>query len=229
MDIKEKIAQQYTGRAGEKYHEALNIVPDKAYLWVARLRRDKINAYVQKTDTVLEVGVGTGWNLAELKCKKRLGYDLSTHLKSFLNEKGIEFVENISSVPDDAIDAVVCHHVLEHTADPLQVLKQIYRILRKNGKLILFVPYEKGRAYHRYNPDDPNNHIFSWNPQTLGALVEKSGFRVQSSGLRKFGYDRFASVWALKLNLGESGFRILRNSIHIVKPVSEVCIIAAKA
>ncbi len=80
--------------------------------------------------------MGTGWNLAELKCKRRLGYDLSEHLEPVLASRGIEFLKDITTVADGSIDVVICHHVLEHTDNPSEVLEKIKCVLHPNGKLL---------------------------------------------------------------------------------------------
>lgn len=226
MDFQDKIKQRYIADTGRAYHHTKHLVPDRAYPWVARLRAQKITPHVSDSDTVLEYGVGTGWNLAELKCKKRLGYDLSEHLQAVLASHGIEFVKDIAAVRDASIDAVICHHVLEHTGNPPEVLEQIRRLLRAGGKLLLFVPYEKERRYRGYNPQEPNHHLYSWNVQTLGNLVEDVGFKVIEARVGRFGYDRFAAIWSARLCLGEPGYRFIRGVIHLLKPAFEVRIVA---
>lgn len=43
--------------------------------WVYRLRAEKFQRWVKDTDTVFEYGVGAGWNLARLRCGRRVGFD----------------------------------------------------------------------------------------------------------------------------------------------------------
>ena len=218
--------QRYIANRGKAYHETKRAVPDPAYPWVARLRSRKIRPYISANDTVLEYGVGTGWNLAGLECKRKIGFDLADHLEPILERHGIEFVKDILAVPGASIDVVVCHHVLEHTANPPEVLEQIRHLLRPGGKLLLFVPYEKERRYRHYNAGEPNHHLYSWNVQTLGNLVEDVGFKVVAAHVGRFGYDRFAAVWACRLGLGELGYRFIRGLIHLLRPAFEVRIVA---
>ena len=97
-----------------------------------------------------------------------------------------------------------------------------------DGKLLLFVPYEKERRYRRFDPAEPNHHLFSWNVQTLGNLVCESGFEVQNAEIGEFGYDRLAASWASRFKVGEMGFRAIRNLGHLVRPAKEVRIVAIK-
>ncbi len=228
MHFSDRVAQQYQGEKGQNYHATLNFVPEPAYPWVARQRAAKLSAHIRAAHTVLEYGVGTGWNLAEITCKRRIGYDVAEHLAPVLASHKIEYINDIGLLSDESIDVVVCHHVLEHTGNPPDTLQQIRRILRRGGRLLLFVPYEIERRYRRYDPHEPNLHLYAWNVQTLGNLVAGMDFRVRHGTIMRFGYDRFAAVWAHRLRLGEPGYRLIRRLAHLIKPAFEVCLVAEK-
>jgi len=213
---------RYEGDPGRHYHESKRAVPDAAYPWVARLRAGKLARHIQAGDTVLEFGVGYGWNLAALHCRRRIGFDVAAFLAPDVQARGLEFVAETASLADGLADVVICHHTLEHVAAPLAVLEEIRRLLRPAGRLLLFVPFEKERRYRRFDPREPNHHLYSWNVQTLGNLVADAGFRVVEAGTGRFGYDRFAANWACRLHAGEAGFRLLRAILHTLRPAREV-------
>ena len=70
-----------------------------------------------------------------------------------------------------SIDVIVCHHVLEHAAAPVNVLKEIGRLLRTKGKLLLFVPYEKGKRTRRYTSECLSDQINSM--KIKGIIVKR--------------------------------------------------------
>ena len=226
--FEDAVEQRYSGKNGKNYHRAKHVVPDEVYRWVARLRAEKIGPFVTPEDTVLEYGVGNGWNLAGLHCHERLGFDLSEHLESTVMNHGICFVKDPATVADASVDVVLCHHVLEHTTSPTQVLHEIRRMLRPGGRFLLFVPYEKGKRCQRYEGQEPDHHLYSWNVQTLGNLVADMGFHVSVAGIGRFGYDQFAGVLAARLHLGEWGFRFMRHAMHLLLPKLEVRIVAER-
>jgi SAM-dependent methyltransferase len=226
--IEDKARAHYVDAKGRVYHEGKRGIPDLALPWVSRLRAEKFVSHIRADDTVLEFGVGSGWNLAALPCKSRLGYDVSDFLAPRLRALGIEFCSDTKLIADSSIDVVICHHTLEHVAHPSEILQEIRRLLRPQGKLLLFVPYEKERRYRQFRRDEPNHHLYSWNVQTLGNLVEECDFTLFAARLGEFGYDRFAAVWADKLKLGENGFRFLRCLLHLARPMQEVRINAVK-
>jgi SAM-dependent methyltransferase len=220
--------RHYQGEAGRRYQQHKRGIPDSAVAWVARLRAEKLSPAIRPTDVVLEYGVGLGWNLAALPCRRKIGFDVADFLEPSVRALGIEYIAETKTIADGTMDVVLCHHTLEHVTDPPAVLREIRRLLASAGKLLLFVPLEHGAKYNHFITEEPNHHLYSWNTQTLGNLVRELGFEVAGAGTGEFGYSRFAAVWASKLHLGETGFRGLRRLLHIVKPAREVRIIAIK-
>lgn len=228
VDFDNRAEQRYRAERGRDYHEGKRAIPQRAYPWIASLRARKIQPDVNAADVVLEYGVGTGWNLAELHCGRRLGFDLAEHVQPTLGRHGIEFVADTAELVDGTIDVCLCHHMLEHAPRPPEILADIARLLRAGGRLLLFVPYERERRYRHYNPDEPNHHLYSWNVQTLGNLVATAGFRILRARIGSFGYDRFAAVRAVQLGLGERGYRGIRRALHVAFPAYEVRVAALK-
>jgi len=65
----------------------------------------------------------------------------------------------------------LCNQVLEHVFNPDAFLSEIYRVLKRDGKLLLTVPFvwdehEQPSDYARYSSFG------------LKALLEKNGFRI---------------------------------------------------
>jgi SAM-dependent methyltransferase len=220
--------ERYRGEAGRRYHEGKRAIPAAALPWVARLRAAKLQPHMPANAVVLELGAGFGWNLAELRCQRRIASDLEHVLSEDVKKSGVQFIPSTSALADGEVDVVICHHVLEHVLDPAGLLREAGRVLRNGGRLLLFVPYEKERRYLRFFPQEPNHHLFSWNVQTLGNLVTDCGFNVKTAHAAQFGYDRFAAARAAEWNLGETGFRVLRQLAHLFRPGLEVRIVAEK-
>ena len=227
--LPDRAKQRYQGAEGQQYHQQKRAVPDAALPWVARLRAEKIQPHVSAGDVVLEYGVGLGWNLASLACARKLGLDVGEFLEGAVRQQGIAFLTDPGSIPDASIDVVLCHHMLEHAWQPAEVLASIHRMLRPAGRLLLFVPYEKERRFRHFDRAELNHHLYSWNVQTLGNLVQDARFDVRTAGLARFGQERFAAIWAARLRLGETGFRIGRWLANTLKNEYEVRIVAAKA
>src|SRR5262249_36558120 len=103
---------------------------------------------------------------------------------------------------DAHFDCVTLQEVLEHLEGAAQAVKEINRVLKVGGALIVSVPnpfyiramlgffrFELGNAWRRFRGKSTrlsteiffqeiewNRHIFSWTPQTLLTLLVVNGF-----------------------------------------------------
>jgi SAM-dependent methyltransferase len=142
---------------------------------------------------------------------------------------GIEFVTDTTGLSDATAEVVLCHHALEHVLEPAAVMREFARILRPGGRLVVHVPWEVERRYARYDPAEPNHHLYHWNAQNLGNLAALLGWKVEAVRVRRYGYDRFASKLAVRLRLGGLGFRFLRSVAIALRPLREVELVARRA
>lgn len=70
-------------------------------------------------------------------------------------------------------DTVIARHILEHTIDPLTVLREWARILKPDGCLIIAVPDENIGMSIPLNPQ----HKHAFVPESLRVLAEAAGLR----------------------------------------------------
>jgi len=214
----------YLGASGSAYHEGKRAVPPEAVPWIVRSRAALFQPWIRETDAVFEFGCGFAWNLAGLRCARRAGHDVSEFLRPEVEAAGAAFVARMDSLTDASFDVIIAHHSLEHVPDPRRTLQDLCRLLKPGGLLLLAVPWERERRYTRFDPDEPNHHLFSWNAQTLGNLVAVSGFRVEHAGVRSYGYDRRAALLTVRWRLGAAGFEAVRSLLRVVCPLREVVV-----
>jgi SAM-dependent methyltransferase len=96
---------------------------------------------------------------------------------STLFESSIEELAN--RLPGAAFDVVTIFEVLEHTANPYQVLRCIHGLLEPGGKLLLSVPGSRRwpRLFHP-EVDTPPHHLTLWSENALEELFDRAGFRI---------------------------------------------------
>jgi len=186
---------------------------------LARNRANKLQPLLRDADSVLEFGVGTGLDLWKLRCRRRVGYDPSQFGKQACEQAGIQFVHDLEQLQGEKFSAVICHHVLEHVPSPLDSLRAMAELLQPGGRLILVVPYEYGRSFNRYRPDEINRHLYTWNPLTLGNLLDEAGFRPESVTTAPTGYEQRLAP------LAKAGYPVYRLSLFLLRlmlPLKEV-------
>src|SRR5215470_7877674 len=94
---------------------------------------------------ILDVGCGTGANAnAFARLGPIVGIDTSMEALHFCQERGIKTL-SLSPVEDlpfthGAFDIVTALDVLEHTDDDLHALREIRRVIKDQGALLITVP-----------------------------------------------------------------------------------------
>jgi SAM-dependent methyltransferase len=224
----DSVTRHYEGDAGRDYHDGKRALAPAALKWVMRLRAEKFQPHVRPVDTIVELGVGAGWNLGRLQCARRIGCDAAEFLAERLVPLGIEFIQILASLNEATADVALCHHTLEHLLDPADALRELARVLKPGGKLLLHVPWDRERRFTRFQPNEPNHHLFTWNAQCIGNLLLALNWRIESIRTQRYGYDRFAANVASRFRLGESGFRACRCAMIALRPWHEVEVVAVK-
>lgn len=107
--------------------------------------------------------------------KKAVEYALASRLK--VTEGTLETV----SFPDDYFDIVRINHTLEHIPDPFGTLKEVHRITKPGGKVIIEVPNFNSVGRKLLNDKwagiDAPRHYFQFTPATLKRMLVVSGFQ----------------------------------------------------
>jgi SAM-dependent methyltransferase len=121
---------------------------------------------------VLDVGCGIGDFVAHRP--GTVGVDPNPHCVDFCRGRGLE-VQSMQTgkIPfsDRSFDGAVLDNVLEHLTEPADTLREVYRVLRDDGRLIVGVPGEKGYAI------DPDHKVF-YEEHSLAKLLDGAGFSV---------------------------------------------------
>ena len=118
---------------------------------------------------VLEFGCGLGQNIF-LHRNNCLGIDVSEFALGKCKEKGIKVSKDIKKIEDESFDGVLCCHVLEHLENPIEYIKEFYRVLKKDGILVVVLPYSKNRVIKNFK-SDVAKHFFNWNFSSINELL----------------------------------------------------------
>lgn len=154
---------------------------------VARLKfiREAVASIKEEQGSFADLGCGSGVILCDaLKHKAGWtgqGLDISPAAIDYAERLSIykqvsdraEFrVGDMAQLPFDneTLDLVISSEVIEHAPDPDRVMREIARVLRPKGKLILTIPMESHAVAHLNSPGQPDD---------LRALCERAGLNIQ--------------------------------------------------
>jgi SAM-dependent methyltransferase len=140
------------------------------------INRFKFEKYLDKKDVLVDFGSGGGYLLENLDCKEKIGVEINDTARNSASKRGVKSVKSIRDIKNGYADIIISNHVLEHVDCPLEILKELKTKLKKNGKVVFVVPHQGPKE--KYVENDINQHLYTWNPLTLGNLFKKAGFKV---------------------------------------------------
>ena len=101
--------------------------------------------YVPRNASVVDVGCGYCEFINHIQCAKKIAVDLNPDAKKFA-KVGVEVIitdsTDMKAVKDNSVDIVFMSDFLEHLTkeDIIDTLREIWRILRPGGKLLILQP-----------------------------------------------------------------------------------------
>ena len=140
-----------------------------------------IKKYVDKKSNLIEIGAGTG-NVSRYLLKN--GFDNISVGEMHLN--GLKYAKSyginncyqfdILKMPfENEFDCVCMFDVLEHIENDDLALKNIYKSLNKNGKVLITVP---AHMWLWNRADTVAGHKIRYNKKILSKKIEKTGFKI---------------------------------------------------
>lgn len=157
---------------------------------------DIVRDYAPSDVKLLDVGCGTGVMLEHISAEfpnagAIHGIDLSSMMVRKTNERlhspNVYVAEGTLTtldVPGDFYNILLCMHSFHHYPNPLENVKQMYRVLKKNGILILADNYYKGwkrisRNIELFKNNYPLGDMWMYSAGELFALTRFAGFKQQ--------------------------------------------------
>ena len=172
----------------QSHHYPILYQVEETHWWYLGRRRI-IESLVEKIRTtlanakpkILDVGCGTGANLKMLAAYGSAeGVDISPQAVDFCRERGLDSVKlgAIEHLPYESgsFEMVTALDVVEHLDDDVAGLREMRRVLRRDGRVLLFVP---AFMFLWGVQDDVSNHRRRYTLPSLLKAVEAAGFAVE--------------------------------------------------
>ena len=157
---------------------------DERHWWYRGRRRMLIalleDRQLRSRARVLDAGCGSGRTLDELaRYGSAQGVELNPLGLAAARQRGHR-VEHapVEAIPfgDASFDLVTCLDVIEHTDDDVAALRELRRVTRPGGHLVVSVPAHP-RLWSRH--DEVNGHRRRYTRRTLRAAAEAGGWSVE--------------------------------------------------
>lgn len=149
---------------------------------------NRINSLLTGRERLLDFGCSTGHLMTSIQGQtaKVYGHEVNTKEIKFCRTQLNLDVENgdlFERFEEGFFDYITMVYVLEHIADPINLLTQLKKLLKPDGKLVILVPNAADPLLNFY--DIPNfvkfyfclEHLYYFTPATIGRVFEASGLQ----------------------------------------------------
>jgi 2-polyprenyl-3-methyl-5-hydroxy-6-metoxy-1,4-benzoquinol methylase len=207
-----------------KYYESVDYIShtdskrslfEKAYHFVKNIalknKLDLINSLQKEKGSILDVGAGTGDFLSVAKKDgwKTIGVEPSAKAKKIALEKGVSFVNETNELASHSFDVITMWHVLEHVPNLEEQIKELKRLLKPSGSLIVAVPNHKSYDAQYYKSYwaayDVPIHFWHFSKKAIKELFSREDMELKKILPMKF--DSFyVSLLSEKYKNGKMNF-----------------------
>ncbi|PZQ85168.1 MAG: methyltransferase [Flavobacterium johnsoniae] len=186
---------------------------EKAYHFIKNIAlKNKLSLVnsLQKKGKLLDIGAGTGDFLLTAKNDgwNVIGVEPSEKARSIAAKKGIE-LKPVADFDDHSFDIITMWHVLEHVPDLQNQIKELKRLLKPNGAIIIAVPNFKSYDAKYYGEFwaayDTPRHLWHFSKTAIKKLFQNVNIELVKILPMKF--DSFyVSLLSEKYKTGKMNF-----------------------
>jgi 2-polyprenyl-3-methyl-5-hydroxy-6-metoxy-1,4-benzoquinol methylase len=149
----------------------------------------------KKGARLLDVGCGNG---GFLKWHKEHGWDvygveINEAAASIAQRAGLNvFTGEVAEAnyPAHYFDVCTCIQALEHVPSPSALLRELHRVLKRNGLLLIGVPnfgcFDRKLFRQDWTPLEIPRHLYHFEVTTLRKLLETNGFEIEDIRAKGF-------------------------------------------
>jgi 2-polyprenyl-3-methyl-5-hydroxy-6-metoxy-1,4-benzoquinol methylase len=160
---------------------------------------------------LLDMGCGTGdfLQLAQQNGWQVQGIEPNEKARQIAASKGVTFISGTSEAVDQHYDAITLWHVLEHLPNLQQQIKELKRLLKPNGTLVIAVPnyksFDAGYYKQFWAAFDVPRHLWHFSKTSIQRLAEQEGMEVIA--VRPMKFDSFyVSLLSEKYKTGKMNY-----------------------
>jgi SAM-dependent methyltransferase len=231
MDTAQSPTSHYAGESGKDY---IDKKFDGRLTTGRKFQAEYFAPHCSTSTDVVDFGCGDGTILRYVSAKSKTGVELNPACHAEIAHHNqseqipIQVVPTLHDLESSLFDVAISNHCLEHVPSPQDSLKEIHRVLRPGGKLVIVVPFDDWRATKnsKWRPDDADQHLFTWSPLSFGNLIASAGFQIDSVDLKTQAWS--PKFFFLKERFGDTAFRMACWAFSVYRNSREIICIARK-
>ena len=184
----------------EHYQEYLSIDAQEVVAWGKEMKsviKDtaaSIERLHPEKGIILDIGCGYGFFLEEMKQQgwEIEGVELSIPAADIARKKTGATIHSCSVEKmqvDSRYDVITLFYVIEHVADPLEILRSIRKLLAPGGIIVLRYPNTSpllmfsGALARRLRLMQAPSHLYDYNGKSMHLLLDKAGYKSHQTTL----------------------------------------------
>jgi len=170
-----------------------------------------LEKYQPNKGTLLDMGCGTGdfLQIAQQSGWQVQGIEPNEKARQIAVSKGATCITGTPDASSQQYDAITLWHVLEHLPNLETQIKELQRLLKPNGTLIIAVPnyksFDAGYYKQFWAAYDVPRHLWHFSKTSIQRLVEPVGMKVVA--VRPMKFDSFyVSMLSEKYKTGKINY-----------------------
>jgi len=111
---------------------------------------------------------------------------------------------DITQIPEkeNTFDLIVCYHILEHVIEDAKAIKELHRVVKSNGTILIQTPFKDGKIYEDYTITSEaerlihfgqEDHVRIYSVDGLKKRLESVGFTILVNEYEKDDYLGFSN------------------------------------
>lgn len=188
---------------------------EKAYHFVKGMalknKLNLINSLQKEKGSILDIGAGTGEFLMVAKENgwNTIGIEPSEKAKGIAVKKGVSFAANTQVLENNSFDVITMWHVLEHVPNLENQIKELKRLLKPNGTILIAVPnfnsYDAKHYGTFWAAYDVPRHLWHFSKTAIKGLFVKEELQLEK--VLPMPFDAFyVSLLSEKYKSGKMNF-----------------------
>ena len=183
-----KLAAYYESEEYISHTDGNRSMFEKTYQFVKQIALKKklryVNELQQAKGILLDIGAGTGdfLSIAKREGWETLGIEPNVKAKNIAQNKGVQLIENTTSLKNQSIDVITMWHVLEHVPNIENQIKELKRLLKPTGTIIIAVPnfnsYDAKYYASYWAAFDVPRHLWHFSKKSIQILFDRENLHL---------------------------------------------------